>query len=302
MYKERLPDDSHYRFTTAEIFKNKAFLFYGFTEKSYSKDMHLQEFYEINIILSGEGMHYVGDRRVAVSRGDVFIIPPELRHGYTGSDGFDVYHLVINPAFFEKFSSDLMTLPAFSVMFHAEPAMREKYSSDLHLKLSDQESDELLPLLSDIAGNSYKRDPENTVIGMSRVMILIATLCTKFDAAMKLREKAPDTGDDAFMRSIALIYERYAEKLTVGELCETARMSRSAYLRRFRELTGTSPGEYILVHRLDIAAKMLANTSLSVNAIAEECGFYDAPHLIRTFTKRFNKSPMEYRKGVPGGH
>ena len=294
MYPEKLPNNDHYRFTNAEVFPKKLNLLYGFTEENYSKDMHFQEFYEINIVLSGEGMHYVGDGRLTVSKGDVFIIPPYLVHGYVGSEGFNVYHIVLAPAFFEKYSSDLRLLPSFSAMFHAEPAMRGRYNADLHLKLTSEETDGLLPTLDEINRRAYASSPEDIITCRSLTMMLIARLCTGFDLARKHRPAAES--DEAFMQSIAMIYERYYERLTIERLCTAARMSRSAYLRRFKEFTGTSPGEYVQRRRLEAAANMLENTASSVSEIAAQTGFYDAPHFIRHFEARFGTSPLEYRK------
>ncbi len=296
MFPEKLPDTDHYRYTSDEMFGDKLLLVSGFTERNYSYDMHYQEFFEINIILAGKGMHYVGDGRLGVSKGDVFIIPPHLRHGYVGCDGFDVYHLLLSPVFFEKYSSDLRLLPSFSAMFHAEPAMRGRYFADLHLKLSDSEIDALLPRLDLIDRHSRKKVPEDIIICRSLTMMLIAELCTKFDRARKSRRSEAPSGDEDFMQSIALIFEKYYEPLTIDLLAKTARMSRSSYLRRFKDFTGSSPGEYILQRRLEIAVNMLENSGASVTEIAEKTGFYDSPHFIRCFSKQYGRTPLEHRK------
>ena len=57
--------------------------------KDYEIGMHEQEFYEINLITKGEGMHYIDDSRIKAEVGDVFIIPPKISHGYLGGKDFD---------------------------------------------------------------------------------------------------------------------------------------------------------------------------------------------------------------------
>ena len=56
--------------------------------------MHEQDFYEINIIVKGTGMHYINDNKVLAKVGDVFILPPRVPRGYYDNEGFDVYHLL----------------------------------------------------------------------------------------------------------------------------------------------------------------------------------------------------------------
>ena len=297
MFAQTLENDTHYKFTVGEIFKTQLGMIRGFVERDYSRDMHCQEFFEINIVLGGSGMHYVGEGRLPVSRGDVFIIPPDLRHGYMGQQGFDVYHLLIGPMFFEKYSADLMLLPAFSALFKVEPAMRERFCSDLHLKLRDDRLLSIMPLLDSISKGSYQDTPENIIICMSEAMILIAMICSEFAKLLVNKESSSKLGsDETFMKSIAHIYERYYEKILISDLCSIAKMSRSAYLTKFKSFTGTSPGEFILLHRIAMASQMLTSTTDSVGEIASKVGFYDTAHFIHTFENRMNMSPLEYRK------
>ena len=80
----------------------------GFTAKNYSIKRHDHDFYEVNIVVSGRGVHLVGDAEIPASVGDVFVIPPGVVHGYE-SEGrdFDVYHVIAKKEFFEKYSAEL---------------------------------------------------------------------------------------------------------------------------------------------------------------------------------------------------
>lgn len=296
MFPERLENDPHYIFTVSETFRAPLSMIYGFVEYNYSRNMHCQEFYEINIVLGGHGKHYVGERSITVDKGDVFIIPPALKHGYKGTVGFDVYHLIISPVFFEKHSADLMLLPAFSSLFKAEPAMRGHFPSDLHLKLSEAALSDITPLLESIRRHSYKNDPADLIITMSEAMILTAKLCSYFSEALENNQHTEVSDRDrAFMESISYIYEKCGDKITVDTLAKIAKMSRSSYISKFKSFTGLSPGEFIIAHRIDTAAKMLISTAQSVSEIAASTGFYDTAHFIHTFTSRMGIPPLEYR-------
>ena len=110
-------ENRHY--TTLEVFIPEIKQIRGFIEESYNKGLHSQEFYEINIVLSGKANHYIGKRRITVSEGDTFIIPPNVMHGYDGGKGFDVYHILISPKYLERHSSELQLLPSFSSLSHS---------------------------------------------------------------------------------------------------------------------------------------------------------------------------------------
>ncbi len=296
MYPKQLGINEKSYFSTKNTFGSSAKTAKGFVEHNYSILMHAQEFYEINIILKGEGMHYIGEGKLSVGAGDVFIIPPEFMHGYVGSEGFDVYHVLLSPRFFEKYSGDLQMLPAFSSLFKVEPEMRKRFSSNLHLKLTSKEINELLPLLDALMACPAVGS-EGLIECTGYAFIIIGKLCAKFGERLALDVGKDSSGsDEAFMKSIAYIYERYSEKITIEELSKIARMSRSAYLTRFKAFTGTSPGEFIQRHRVENAANMLICTSHTVSEIAASSGFYDPPHMIRCFEKHMGMSPTEYRR------
>ena len=87
MYPATLPvSEEQYFYTEQDVFQNEYDLVRGYHGINYEIDMHVQGFWEVNIITRGRGMHYVEDRRIEVERGDVFIIPAGMRHGYAGGN------------------------------------------------------------------------------------------------------------------------------------------------------------------------------------------------------------------------
>lgn len=87
---------------------------------------------------------------------------------------------------------------------------------------------------------------------------------------------------------------------TVGNhgLCKLAQELglHPVYLARaFRSHFRCSPGDFARQHRLQRAAKLLAHSRLSLSEVALDCGFFDQPHLSRSFRARFGVTPGEYR-------
>ncbi|AGB82319.1 transcriptional regulator containing an amidase domain and an AraC-type DNA-binding HTH domain [Serratia sp. FGI94] len=64
----------------------------------------------------------------------------------------------------------------------------------------------------------------------------------------------------------------------------------------FTRSTGCSAAVYWRNMRLTHARKLMADTSHSINAIAQNCGFSDASHLIAWFRKQYGETPSAYRK------
>lgn len=89
--------------------------------------------------------------------------------------------------------------------------------------------------------------------------------------------------------------------LSNGQLAEIARSSESRFIRRFREVTGRTPGRYVQDRRLRRAADALVSTDRSIEEIAQSCGFANRYHFTRVFSQRMGCPPARYRSDRPYG-
>ncbi|HWX87143.1 MAG TPA: DJ-1/PfpI family protein [Solirubrobacteraceae bacterium] len=92
------------------------------------------------------------------------------------------------------------------------------------------------------------------------------------------------------------IIEQLAGDLSVQELAERAYMSPRHFARSFRAETGVTPARYVESVRLEAARRALEDTSLSVAAVANACGFGTPETLRRAFLRSLGVGPAEYRR------
>ena len=85
------------------------------------------------------------------------------------------------------------------------------------------------------------------------------------------------------------------EDLTVEQLAATARMSPRTFARRFRASTGTTPLQWLFQQRVLAARRMLETTDLSVDHVADRCGFGAASTLRMHFRRITGTTPQAYR-------
>lgn len=83
--------------------------------------------------------------------------------------------------------------------------------------------------------------------------------------------------------------------LSVDDLSKEVGISRSGLYRRFSDVTGQKPTEFIRSIRLKHAAEMLHSTDKSVSEIAYMCGFSSPSYFNRRFKEMFGMAPSEYR-------
>ena len=291
-----LPNSSKIYYESKDAFKSEIDNVHAFPRTDFEAGMHMQEFFEINIITRGRGEHYIGDGYIETRAGDVFVIPPKLRHGFVGGQGFDVFHILISDKFMQKNMNDLQLIPSFFTLFNAEPIMRGKANEALHLRLDENEFETLNKFLAQTLEYRNQRDPFQCFARSGVVMIIISYLCKIYTQKIENKFFGESEKRESMLKVISYIHEHYYEKITVEDLMKIACLSRSTFIRRFSDVCKIPPSDYIMNRRLEAAEYMLLSTRCSLGEIASKTGFYDATHLSHTFKKQKGISPSEYRK------
>jgi transcriptional regulator GlxA family with amidase domain len=85
------------------------------------------------------------------------------------------------------------------------------------------------------------------------------------------------------------------EDLSVAALADRMAMSPRNFARLFRCEVGQTPAQFTERARADAARCKLEQTVVPVETIAEESGFGNAERMRRTFQRRFDRSPHDYR-------
>ncbi|MFC4010055.1 helix-turn-helix transcriptional regulator [Nonomuraea purpurea] len=114
------------------------------------------------------------------------------------------------------------------------------------------------------------------------------------------RERArAGTREDALVRkAIAFILDDFTSPdLSLGDLARTLGVSPSLLSRRFRDVRGVTPIQYLRGVRLRRARELLTGTDFTLQNIAERCGYRSAFYLSRVFKAGTGQSPSEYRAG-----
>ncbi|MGN0535140.1 MAG: AraC family transcriptional regulator [Eubacterium sp.] len=113
-------------------------------------------------------------------------------------------------------------------------------------------------------------------------------------------QSAKSKGENSYEDSIQSVKEHIAENLnenlTVSRLAEIVNMSSSHFSRVFKQQTGFSPYDYILISRLNRAKYLLQVTDMTVSSIAYEIGFNSESNFIYFFTENEGISPGKFRR------
>jgi transcriptional regulator GlxA family with amidase domain len=89
---------------------------------------------------------------------------------------------------------------------------------------------------------------------------------------------------------------RLDQLLPVDALARRANMSRRNFDRRFREITGATPANWLTHQRVIRAQQLLEQTELPVDTVARKCGFSSGAALRPHFRRLVGVVPVAYRE------
>lgn len=102
--------------------------------------------------------------------------------------------------------------------------------------------------------------------------------------------------EESVQEAKRFIHENLKSALTVQGIADSIHMSPSHFSVVFKQQTGFSPYDYVLITRLNRAKSYLQKTDLPIAEIAEEIGFNSESNFIYFFTKNAGISPSKFRK------
>jgi len=92
------------------------------------------------------------------------------------------------------------------------------------------------------------------------------------------------------------LIENFTTKVTLDQLADVVGTSARHLARGFKSATGLTPLGYQQHLRLEFAATLMQDPRLSLEAIADRCGFDDACSLRRLWRERYGQAPSCMRK------
>ncbi|MBS5520660.1 MAG: AraC family transcriptional regulator [Clostridiales bacterium] len=102
-------------------------------------------------------------------------------------------------------------------------------------------------------------------------------------------------------RNIELEVKKYIrdhmlDDISVGMIAEELHFNPQHLTRMFKNKTGYGITEYVTVVRMEMAKKILKDTSIPIKEVAGMVGYKDYAYFTRVFKKEFSIAPKEYRE------
>lgn len=109
-------------------------------------------------------------------------------------------------------------------------------------------------------------------------------------------QPSKDHTDELVAIAQSKIEANYQDAATIEELIKDIPTSRRNIVRRFKQITGITPIEYLQQTRIEAAKKLLEKTNQQMNEIIYSSGYNDPKAFRKVFKKSVGMTPTQYRE------
>jgi AraC-like DNA-binding protein len=125
---------------------------------------------------------------------------------------------------------------------------------------------------------------------------LVGTFSTALETLVRYQTRPAEAGAANRIETVLRdLSDAPGKAWSVEVLCRRTGMSAPTFLKWFRKVSGTAFGPYLRRLRLMKAREMLMEGNLTVERVAQECGFSSASAFIAFFRKSSGVSPGRFR-------
>jgi two-component system response regulator YesN len=120
-------------------------------------------------------------------------------------------------------------------------------------------------------------------------------LCLEHIHSLLFQAPSALNRSDQFAEVVSYIHGHYQEDLSIEWFAGKMNMSVSHFSRMFKEVVGEKYMEYVTKYRLSMSKKLLYETDMKIEEIAERVGYLGSNAFIRMFRKYEGITPGKYR-------
>lgn len=238
-------------------------------------------FYELVVVINGKAEHRLGNTVFPIGAGDLFLIPPNEKHGYVGVHDLEIYNVLFTEDLVNMISKDLSCFPCYRLLLSGN-------ARELPLHLEEKDLLDLLEELRLMHTLTTHPVPGSRIRLLSLFLSLMFRISSK---AHSTKEKLKPGNLNAVSKLLGELDKNFAEVWTIEKMASFCKMSESNFRHEFKRLTGSSPVRYLVDLRLGKSMLFLYTHQKSVTEIAYTVGFNDLNYFIRQFRKTYGVTP-----------
>lgn len=233
----------------------------------------IRNHYLIHYIHAGKGYYKTGSQTFLLAKGDAFLIYPEMEVSYYADEKnpWEYYWVGFH-------GSDA------SALIHATDFSRE--NPVFYNCTSGEQIRNCFLDIYQSRGTTLADSTKMTGSLYHALSLFIQDSTTK---------QSPLSTSSYIELAISFIASQYSYSITIEDIAAYLGISRSHLFREFKEHLKQSPKDFLTSYRIREACRLLTDTSLSIQSIANSIGYKNGMYFSRMFHQEMGLSPSEFR-------
>ncbi len=272
---------------------SKEYPFHFYYDNLELFDFHCIEWHwhtEFEFVYVETGTVYFGisDKQFALSEGQGVFINSKILHRYFSQEKAIVPNFVLMPVFLA--AQDSLIYQKYVLPIMSSPMDYQIFSSDIPWQA------EVLSLMREITA-AQEKTCDVELVSSYLIQKIWHILYQNTDVEhMGKKENYSASSQARLQLMMQYIHQDFAYNISLSDIADQAKVSKSTALNLFHRYLGISPVTYLVNYRLQEAAKLLASTEKKVTVISKDTGFDSVDYFCKAFKKYYKLTPTEYRK------
>lgn len=253
---------------------------------------HRHNYVELVYMCAGTTTHIINQHeQITLQEGDLLFLNQDSTHEILPAGERDIaVNFIILPEFFAQPISMVERENVLRDFLISTLAGETGLASFLHIPAKG-----IIPvenLMESMIWTLIDRRTGMNTINQTSMGLLLMNLSMFADT---INRDDPNQREQNLVFSSLKYIESHFRHGTLSELCETLHEPTYYISRLLKKRTGSHFKELLQQRKLQQAAYLLANTTLTVDAILESIGYDNSSYFYNRFRERYGCSPKEYR-------
>jgi AraC-like DNA-binding protein len=167
----------------------------------------------------------------------------------------------------------------------------------LHLRLEQNRSQAFQSVLDLLAAETAQPGTSpSCLISLYELLFVYAIRAYASSSTAPPKGWLAALSDKHLSKAIQAMHSGFDKRWSVESLAREARMSRSVFALKFRNVLGQTPLEYLTQWRMYKAGAMIRSNSASFSEVASAVGYGSESSFSRVFRQKMGVAPREYRR------
>ncbi|AKP67880.1 helix-turn-helix domain-containing protein [Companilactobacillus ginsenosidimutans] len=254
--------------------------YWGALEHHFGTQNHTHYFFEVTLITNGDGTYYEHDKEYPLHKNSLIFTHPKTVHRMDSESGMSLVYFSFVPKIINGW--DLYSLNCQTPVINLSDTdpITLTWEALLNLTLVYDENDDMSAVSMQTLSDSVCQlviDRENNGQRISDKLVAV-------------------TNQTELLRNIKkYIRENISEQLSIDKIAEEFFTSRRQIFRLFKQFEPYTCNDFIQQTRIEYAANLLSDSTMSVTDISRKVGFNSIHYFSTVFTKKMRDTPQRFR-------